>query len=143
MLNINRVELLGNLVEKPEIRYTAADQTMVANIRLATNRSYKPKGSDEWKEVSAFHSLSLFGRDAEKVSMMDKGERLHIIGELYNDSWESQSGEKHHTMRVRPFSVKLVDKRRNSDEQPTRDPSPRSQPQSPPADEFPDDDIPF
>ena len=43
---VNKVILVGNLGQKPEMRYTAT-QSAVANISIATTESWKDKESGE------------------------------------------------------------------------------------------------
>lgn len=46
MLNLNRVEVIGNLTRDPELRYTPSNQA-VTSFAIATNRRYKDQ-SGNW-----------------------------------------------------------------------------------------------
>ena len=46
MAGVNKVILIGNLGDDPEVRYTG-DQRAVANLRLATTRAWRDKQSNE------------------------------------------------------------------------------------------------
>ena len=48
----NSVTLVGNLVEDPELRFTASGVAM-ARIRIAVNRRYRDR-NEEWQEETSF-----------------------------------------------------------------------------------------
>ena len=51
---VNKVILVGNLGQKPEMRYTAT-QTAVANLSIATTESWKDKESGENRDKTEWH----------------------------------------------------------------------------------------
>ena len=53
---VNKVILVGNLGQKPEIRYTAT-QSAVANLSLATTESWKDKESGETVNKTEWHKV--------------------------------------------------------------------------------------
>ena len=61
---INKVILIGNLGQDPEVRYTASG-TAVANLRIATSESWRDKQTGEQKENTEWHTVVLFGKTAE------------------------------------------------------------------------------
>ena len=93
---VNRVTLIGNLGQDPELRFTQ-NGTAVCNLRLATNESYKDK-EGELVEKTEWHSIVTWGRLAEICAEYLKkssgapmapgltlGERLAINGTLARD----------------------------------------------------------
>ena len=73
---VNKVILVGNLGNDPDIRYTAGGAA-VANISLATAESWKDKNSGEQQERTEWHRIVFFGRLAEIV-----GEYLQRLSSL-------------------------------------------------------------
>ena len=55
---VNKVILVGNLGQKPEMRYTAT-QTAVANLSIATTESWKDKESGENRDKTEWHRVCL------------------------------------------------------------------------------------
>ena len=53
---INKVILIGNLGQKPEMRYTQTN-TAVATLGLATSESWKDKESGEIREKTEWHRV--------------------------------------------------------------------------------------
>ena len=63
---VNKVILVGNLGQKPEMRYTAT-QSAVANLSIATTESWKDKESGEMRDKTEWHRVVYFGKLAEIV----------------------------------------------------------------------------
>ena len=97
---VNKVILIGRLTADPELR-TSAGGVQVAKLRVATN-SYA--GKDEQglrKEHAEFHSLVVFGRQAEVAAdYLKKGKLLYADGRLQTSSWEHAEGKKHWATEV-------------------------------------------
>ena len=53
---INKVILVGNLGQKPEMRYTQTNMA-VANLSVATSDSWKDKETGEQKEKTEWHRV--------------------------------------------------------------------------------------
>lgn len=61
---VNKVILVGNLGQDPEVRYMP-NGGAVANITLATSESWRDKQTGENKEITEWHRVVLFGKLAE------------------------------------------------------------------------------
>lgn len=100
MKAINQVTLLGNLTRDPELRYTPGG-TAVINFSMATNRSYKEKETDEWKEVADYHNVVFWAKSAEIIAQyLTKGKKVLVQGRLQTRSWEAKDGSKRYTTEV-------------------------------------------
>jgi single-strand DNA-binding protein len=96
----NSVTLVGNLVEDPELRFTASGVAM-ARIRIAVNRRYRDR-NEEWQEETSFFGGTCWRDVAENVSeSLSKGDRVFITGRLEQRSWETNEGEKRSVVEVR------------------------------------------
>lgn len=89
---VNKVILVGNLGNDPEIRYLPSGGA-VANITLATSESWRDKATGEMKEQTEWHRVVLFGKLAEVAGeYLRKGSQVYIEGQLRTRKWTDQSG---------------------------------------------------
>ncbi|MCL1600418.1 MAG: single-stranded DNA-binding protein [Actinomycetia bacterium] len=96
----NSVTLVGNLVEDPELRFTASGIAM-AKVRIAVNRRYRDR-NDEWQEDTSFFGGTCWRDVAENISeSLSKGDRVFITGRLEQRNWETNEGEKRSVVEVR------------------------------------------
>lgn len=64
---INKVIIVGNLGQDPEVRYMP-NGGAVANLSLATSESWRDKQTGEMRENTEWHRVVLFGKLAEVAS---------------------------------------------------------------------------
>lgn len=97
---INKVILVGNLGQDPEVRYMP-NGGAVANITLATSESWRDKQTGETKEKTEWHRVVLFGKVAEVTGeYLRKGSQVYIEGTLQTRKWQDQSGQDRYTTEV-------------------------------------------
>lgn len=103
----NNVSLLGNACADPEVRYSQ-DGTAFANVRIATNRTFRDKAGDK-QERSQFHRLVFVGKLAEIAGeYLKKGKQFAVNGSLENKEWTDKDEVKHYTTEVRVLNLKLL-----------------------------------
>ena len=151
---INKVILVGNLGNDPEVRYMP-NGNAVANISLATSDSWKDKTSGEQQEKTEWHRVVFFNRLAEIVEQyVKKGSKLYVEGRLQTRSWE-QDGVKRYSTEIVANEMQMLDGRSGPQEindnafgenqrpvEPSQSDSQAKASQSANFDNF-DDDIPF
>ena len=97
---IDKVILVGNLGQDPELRYTGSG-TAVCNIRLATNESYKD-ASGEWVERTEWHSVVAWARLAEICNeYLTKGSQVYFEGSLQTRSYEDKDGNTKYVTEIK------------------------------------------
>ncbi|HMI76838.1 MAG TPA: single-stranded DNA-binding protein [Buchnera sp. (in: enterobacteria)] len=97
---INKVILIGNLGQDPEVRYMP-NGGAVANITLATSESWKDKNTGEMKEKTEWHRVVLFGKLAEIArEYLRKGSQVYIEGALQTRKWQDQNGIDRYTTEI-------------------------------------------
>ena len=97
---INKVIIVGNLGNDPEIRYLP-NGGAVANITVATSESWRDKASGEQKEKTEWHRIVIFGKLAEVAGeYLRKGSQVYIEGQLQTRKWQDQSGQDRYTTEV-------------------------------------------
>jgi single-strand DNA-binding protein len=106
-MSVNKVMLLGRLGKDPEVRYTQGGTT-VANLRLATNER-RPDGQGGWKDATEWHSVVLFGKQADLAKQyLTKGREVFIEGSLRTREWQDQQGQKRYSTEVVCQSMRFV-----------------------------------
>lgn len=96
----NTVTLVGNLVEDPELRFTPTGVAM-AKLRLAVNRRWMDRSTNEWQEEAHFFTATCWRDMAENVSeSLRKGNRVMVTGRLQQRQWENEQGERRSMVEV-------------------------------------------
>lgn len=95
--SLNKVMLIGNVGNEPEIRATASG-ARVAKVSLATNRSWTDRNSGQKNEKTEWHRLTFFGRLVDIVEQyVKKGDRLYVEGRIEYSQTEGDQGPKYWT----------------------------------------------
>lgn len=93
-MNLNKVFLIGRLVIDPEMRTTPQGQS-VCNFRIATNRVWTNRATNQKQEKTEYHNIVLWRRLAEIASQyLTKGSLVLIEGRIETRSWQDASGNK-------------------------------------------------
>ena len=137
---INKVILVGNLGQDPELKHTG-NGTAVCNMRLATNESYKDS-SGEWVDKTEWHSIVAWSRLAEICGeYLKKGSQVYFEGSLQTRQWEDKEGNTRYTTEVKAREMQMLGGRDGSG---GSGGSTVSTPSPAKGDSFsPDDDLPF
>ena len=152
---INKVILVGNLGQDPEVRYMP-NGSAVANFSVATSESWKDKQTGETRDRTEWHRVVVFGKLAEIAGeYIKKGTQVYLEGQLQTRKWQDQTGNDRYTTEVviNPIGGTLQilgsrsdDSNREQSQQPNKQQStivpPLPSPPSLPETDF-DDDIPF
>ena len=97
---VNKVILVGNLGQDPEIKYMPSGQA-VCNISIATTESWNDKNSGEKVEKTEWHRVVFFRRLAEIAGeYLRKGSQVYIEGRLQTRKWQDQSGNDRYTTEI-------------------------------------------
>jgi len=97
---INKVILVGNLGQDPEVRYTA-NGAAVANISVATTEQWTDRQSGQKQERTEWHRIVMFGRLGEIAGeYLRKGSQVYIEGKLQTRKWQDQNGQDRYTTEI-------------------------------------------
>lgn len=97
---INKVILVGNLGQDPEVRYTP-NGSAVTSLSLATSESWKDKNTGQMQEKTEWHRVSLFGKLAEIAGeYLRKGSQVYIEGKLQTRKWQDKQGQDRYSTEV-------------------------------------------
>ncbi|MBX2819431.1 MAG: single-stranded DNA-binding protein [Rhodothermaceae bacterium] len=149
---INKVILIGNLGQDPELRYTGSG-TAVCNMRLATNESYKDADGN-MVDKTEWHSVVAWSRLAEICGeYLKKGSQVYFEGSLQTRSYDDRDGNTKYVTEIKAREMMMLSGRGEGGgdfgggggggyNRPQS--APASKPQAAPANSFePDDDLPF
>lgn len=141
MASVNKVILIGNLGNDPEVKFTPSG-TAVTNFSLATNEVWNNKDGNR-EERTEWHRIVCWARTAELCGeYLSKGRPVYLEGRLQTREWEDKEGKKRYTTEIVAQTVKFLGGRGEA---------PQSQPKvaaagggAEPAEAIKvDDDIPF
>jgi single-strand DNA-binding protein len=108
---VNKVILIGNLGQEPELRYTGSG-TAVCNMRLATNESYTNQDGEEVTQTE-WHNVVAWGRLGEICNeYLDKGSQVYFEGKLQTRSWEDRDDNTRYTTEVKAQEMMFLDSNR-------------------------------
>jgi single-strand DNA-binding protein len=161
---INKVILIGNLGQDPDVRYTP-NGNAVANISIATDESYKDRQTGQLVPKTEWHKIAMFGKIAEVAGQyLRKGSKVYIEGKLQTRKWTNKDGQDVYTTEVVvdiSGQMQMLDSRQddsgsNQNNTPAKPAKPEAKPDAKPkvdnsqaqskmpdpVDDF-DDDIPF
>ncbi len=149
--SLNKVMLIGNLGQDPEIRSTASG-TRVATLSLATSRQWNNQSGErqektEWHRVVLWNNRSTGLADlAEKY--MKKGDRIYVEGRIEYRTWEDREGNTRYSTEINAREVLMLGQRGGGGV-PSEPSNARSAGGTESYDDFPealdeeDDDLPF
>ena len=141
---INKVIIVGNLGQDPEIKYTAGGAA-VTTLSIATSDSWKDKESGMDQERTEWHRVVLWRRLAEIAGeYLKKGSKVYIEGQLQTRKWE-QEGQTRYTTEIIARDMQFLDSRGSSNNSSTQKSSEMNDQSAAnvPDSAIDDDDIPF
>ncbi|MBQ2364233.1 MAG: single-stranded DNA-binding protein [Alistipes sp.] len=107
---INKVILLGNVGQDPEVR-TLDMGVKVARVRLATTERIFNRQTNESTEHTEWHTVTLWRGLAEVVDKyVRKGSQIYVEGRIRSREWE-KDGQKHYGMEIVADDMKLLGRR--------------------------------
>ena len=93
---MNRVTLLGNLGQDPDLRI-APGGTCVLKLRLATTEAWFDK-EGVLQDRTEWHDVTVFGKRGEALArILGKGETIIVEGSLRTSSYEKEGVKRYRT----------------------------------------------
>jgi len=130
MASVNKVILIGNLGQDPELRYTQSGKA-VTTFSIATNERFRTR-DDEFRERTEWHRIVAWEGTAERCARyLSKGNGCYVEGRLQTREWEDKEGVKRRTTEVVAQNVQFLggpradgDRSVGTSESPPADPPP-------------------
>ena len=141
MASLSKTQLIGNLGDKPEIRYTP-DGKPVATVSLATTETWKDKNTGEKKEATEWHRLVVWGKLAEVGGeYLGKGSQIYVEGRNKTRKWTDKNGVDRYTTEIIVSEMQMLGKKEGGSAPAAPSAPPRDYSDLPPI--LDPDDIPF
>ena len=109
--SVNKVILVGNLGNDPEIR-TTQQGSKIANLSIATSESWKDRNTGERKENTQWHRVVIFTEPLANLceQYLKKGSKVYVEGQLETRKWQDQNGQDRYSTEVvlRPYKGELT-----------------------------------
>ncbi len=136
---INKVILLGNLGNDPDVKYSQSGMA-IATLSVATTFARKDKDG-QLQEKTEWHRVKLFGKTAEVAGeYLKKGRQVYIEGRIEYGSYE-KDGQKVYTTDVIGEDMQMLGGGEDRGNGAPRQNAPKPQRHAAPATTF--DDQPF
>mgnify|MGYP000424510776 CR=1 FL=1 len=108
---VNKVILIGNLGQDPEVRYMPSGGA-VANVNIATTEVWNDRQSGQRQERTEWHKVVFFNKLAEVVQQyLKKGSKIYIEGKLQTRKWQDQNGVDRYTTEIVSNDMQMLDGR--------------------------------
>ncbi len=105
----NKVQLIGNLGNAPEVRSTEAGKKLV-RFSVATNEQYKNAKGERVTETQ-WHNLIAWGKVADVAEkFLVKGTEVAIEGKLINRNYMDKEGNKKYITEIQVTELLLLGK---------------------------------
>ncbi|MCK4788779.1 MAG: single-stranded DNA-binding protein [Desulfobacteraceae bacterium] len=109
MASLNKVILIGNIGNDPEMRYTP-NGNPVTSFRMATNYYYTTSSGERREETDWFR-VTVWGKQAESCNQyLSKGRQVYVEGRLHARNWEGQDGQMRTSLEVTANRVLFIDR---------------------------------
>lgn len=106
---MNKVMLIGNVGQEPEIRYYEQDQA-VAKVSLATTeRGYTLQNGTQVPDHTDWHTLVFYRQLAKVVERyVHKGDKLYVEGRLRYRAYDTQKGERRYVTEIYVDNMEML-----------------------------------
>ena len=114
---LNKVMLIGNVGNDPEIRYLDSNpqgpqgNAKVASFRLATTERYRDRNG-ETRENTEWHNIVAWRSNADVIEkFVHKGSQIYVEGKLRTRKWTDRDGKDRYTTEIQVDNLQLLGKR--------------------------------
>ncbi|CAN5257336.1 single-stranded DNA-binding protein [soil metagenome] len=103
----NKVQLIGNLGNAPEVRTTESGKKLV-KFSIATNESYRNAKGEKVTETQ-WHNIIAWGKVADIAEKyLTKGTEVAIEGKLMNNNYTDKEGNKRYSTEIQVHELLLL-----------------------------------
>lgn len=116
MSTLNKVTLIGYLGRDPEMRSTAAGDS-VAQFTLATTETWKDKATGEKREATEWHRVVLYRKLAEIAGQyLKKGSLVYVEGRLQTRKWTGKDDVERYVVEIIADDLRMLGGRPHGEE---------------------------
>lgn len=119
--SLNKVMLIGNLGNDPEIRSTTGGNR-VASFSLATSRSWSGTNGEKQEKTEWHKCVAWNSRGTGLVDVIEKyckkGDRLYVEGRIEYRQWQDKEGQTRYTTEINVREMMMLGGGRGGDGEP-------------------------
>lgn len=135
-MSVNKFIGIGNLGRDPEMRHMP-NGNAVCNFSIAISEKYKDKNNGDWKEITEWVNIAMFGKLAEIAGeYLKKGSKVYVEGKLKTEKYTDKNGVEKFTTKVIAEKMDMLSTRNEGEPQAKQAKAPEPEP-------FDEDSIPF
>jgi len=140
--SLNKIMLIGNVGQDPELRYTP-DGNPVANFSIAVNR--RRRVGEDYKDETEWFNIVCFSRTAENVNQyLTKGQKVYVEGRFQSSEYVGQDGNQRKSYEVIANEVTFLSTRSEAESINPNNTQNQEKPESKPVDSDDEDkDLPW
>lgn len=101
-MNGNHVEIEGNLVRDPELKFTPSGKAVCT---CSVARSYRVGGPDGEEQVDYFDFVAFDQLSENIVLSLSKGTRVVLSGTLKQNRWTTDDGQNRSRVEIRVDAI--------------------------------------
>jgi len=117
MAMINKVILIGNIGRDVELRTVPATNQQVASVSVATSEHYTDRNTNERKELTEWHRVVFWGKQAETAGRyLRKGVKVYIEGKLKTRKYNDKEGKERYVTEIQADTFRLLDAKKTENE---------------------------
>ncbi len=117
---VNKVILIGNLGQDPELKYTPNGHA-VSTFSIATTEGRKDKDGN-WNDHTEWHRVVTWNKTAETAGeYLKKGSQVYIEGRIQTRQWDDKEGVKRYTTEIVAQNLQMLGRRSDGAPAPTDD----------------------
>ena len=107
MGSLNKVLLIGNLGQDPELRYTP-DGLAILKFSIATSEYFNDKSGSK-QERTTWHNIVAFGKMGQTLAnYLNKGKQVFVEGRINNRSYDDKDGNKKYISEIVATNIVLL-----------------------------------
>jgi single-strand DNA-binding protein len=113
--SFNKVILVGNLGQDPEVRVISQSERAVANFTLATNERIFNPSTNQADIRTEWHRIVVWGKLAEFCqNYLNKGKQILLEGRLRTEKWQDRDGNQRTTTKIHAYAITLLGRREDT-----------------------------
>ncbi len=118
MASVNKVILVGNLGQDPEVRYTQ-NGAAVCNFSIATSESWVDKNSGQKNSKTEWHRIVAWNKLGEICGeYLHKGKQVYVEGKLETRKWrDEKAGVDRYTTEIKIHTMQMLGNRNDGGQQ--------------------------
>lgn len=100
MSKLNRIQIMGRIIEEPEVTYLPGSGVPAIKLRVMTDDGWWDTKKSEYVKRNSYHTVKQINKDADKHGLR-KDDWAFVEGSKLTDSWEDRDGNKKYADYIR------------------------------------------